>query len=162
MSSWSSWLIQGGGGGGGGGGPISQAIRDLLDDIERRIPKGSRVWSLNFGRNLCETFTKVILGTASAGLVATIMGFAERILSAPLEIVEGVPGTLTYLAARHELTLFTKGMAKSRPLVGEVWVGRHFTPAIVKRGVAAPTKIEWGRGLVRIDLDYRKQSEVLT
>ena len=49
------------------------------------------------------------------------MGFAERILECPMEVIAGVPETLEYLAARHDLTLFTKGQsgraeAEDRPL----------------------------------------------
>ena len=42
------------------------------------------------------------------------MGFAERILECPMEVIAGVPETLEYLAARHDLTLFTKGHPRSR------------------------------------------------
>ena len=42
------------------------------------------------------------------------MGFAERILEQPMEVIEGVPETLEYLAERHELTLFTKAIPRSR------------------------------------------------
>src|SRR5262249_17733395 len=38
-----------------------------------------------------------------------VMSLAERILEQPLELLEGVEETLAYLAARHDLTLFTKG-----------------------------------------------------
>src|ERR1041385_5485674 len=37
------------------------------------------------------------------------MGFARRILECPMEVIAGVPETLAYLTARHDLTLFTKG-----------------------------------------------------
>ena len=37
------------------------------------------------------------------------MGFAERILERPIELIDGVRDTLEYLSGRHELTLFTKG-----------------------------------------------------
>ena len=38
-----------------------------------------------------------------------MMGFAERILERPIELIDGVRDTLEYLSERHELTLFTKG-----------------------------------------------------
>ena len=43
------------------------------------------------------------------GDLATVMSFAERILECPMEVISGVEETLAYLAARHDLTLFTKG-----------------------------------------------------
>ena len=45
-----------------------------------------------------------------------MMGFAERILEQPIELIEGVEDTLAQLAARHELTLFTKGNAEEQRL----------------------------------------------
>ena len=45
-----------------------------------------------------------------------MIGFAERILEAPMEVIEGVPETLEYLAARHDLTLFTKGHPEEQKL----------------------------------------------
>ena len=46
----------------------------------------------------------------------TVMAFAERILECPMEMIEGVPETLEYLAARHDLTLFTKGNPEEQKL----------------------------------------------
>ena len=44
------------------------------------------------------------------------MAFAERILEQPMEVIDGVPETLEYLAARHDLTLFTKGHPEEQKL----------------------------------------------
>ncbi len=44
------------------------------------------------------------------------MGFAERILECPMEVIPGVPETLSYLAERHDLTLFTKGHVDEQKL----------------------------------------------
>ena len=62
------------------------------------------------------------------------MGFAERILECPMEVIEGVPETLVYLAARHELTLFTKGHPEEQTLkIDRSGLGVHFEHAAIVR-----------------------------
>jgi putative hydrolase of the HAD superfamily len=67
------------------------------------------------------------------------MGFAERILECPMEVIEGVPETLEYLSARHDLTLFTKGHPEEQKLkIGRSGLGAFFGhTAIVKEKDAA-------------------------
>ena len=69
----------------------------------------------------------------------TVMGFAERILERPMEVIEGVPETLAYLAPRHDLTLFTKGHVEEQRLkIERSGLARFFThTAIVKEKDAA-------------------------
>ena len=45
-----------------------------------------------------------------------MMGFAERILEHPIELIPGVEETLEYLSERHDLTLFTKGHPEEQKL----------------------------------------------
>ena len=68
-----------------------------------------------------------------------MIGLAERILESPMEVIEGVPETLEYLAARHDLTLFTKGHADEQRLkIDRSGLGRFFGhTAIVKEKDAA-------------------------
>ena len=68
-----------------------------------------------------------------------VMAFAERILECPMEMIAGVPETLEYLAARHDLTLFTKGHAEEQKLkIDRSGLGRFFGhAAIVKEKDAA-------------------------
>jgi putative hydrolase of the HAD superfamily len=87
----------------------AQAVRDVLDDIERANARIHGYGSLNFGRNLAETYRHLTERAVSEDHIRTVMGFAERILECPMEVIPGVAETLEYLAGRHDLTLFTKG-----------------------------------------------------
>jgi len=84
-------------------------VRDILDEIERTNAKIHGYGSLNFGRNLAECYRHLAEREISEPDLATVINFAERILECPMEVIEGVPETLAYLAGRHDLTLFTKG-----------------------------------------------------
>jgi putative hydrolase of the HAD superfamily len=86
-----------------------QEVRDVLDDIERANAKIHGYGSLNFGRNLTETYRHLVERDICDEDVRTVMGFAERILECPMEVIPGVAETLEYLHPRHDLTLFTKG-----------------------------------------------------
>jgi putative hydrolase of the HAD superfamily len=87
----------------------AREIRNVLDEIETVNAKLHGYGSLNFARNLRQTYEKLAERDISDADLQAVMRFAERILEQPVEIIEGVPGTLEYLARRHELTLFTKG-----------------------------------------------------
>ena len=91
-------------------------VRDVLDDIERANAKIHGYGSLNFARNLAETYRHLVERDVSDDDIRTVMGFAERILECPMQVIEGVPETLEYLAARHDLTLFTKGHPEEQKL----------------------------------------------
>jgi putative hydrolase of the HAD superfamily len=86
-----------------------QQVRDVLDEIERVNAKVHGYGSKKFGRNLRECYEKLVERAVAPDDLATVMGFAERIIEQPIEVIAGVPDTLAYLAERHELTLFTKG-----------------------------------------------------
>jgi len=114
-------------------------VREVLDDIERANARIHGYGSLNFGRNLAETYRHLVEREIRDPDVRTVMGFAERILECPVEVIPGVAETLEYLAGRHDLTLFTKGHAEEQKLKIDrsglgVWFGHT---AIVKEKDAA-------------------------
>lgn len=111
-----------------------QEVRDILDEIERSNAKIHGYGSLNFGRNLGECYRHLAERAISDADLATVLGFAERILECPMEVIEGVADTLEYLAARHDLTLFTKGHVDEQRLkVDRSRLGQWFGhTAIVK------------------------------
>lgn len=94
----------------------SQQIRDVLDEIERVNARIHGYGSVNFGRNLRQCYEKLAERKVAETDLQTVMAFAERILEQPLEVIDGVPETLAYLAERHELTLFTKGHPEEQRL----------------------------------------------
>jgi putative hydrolase of the HAD superfamily len=91
-------------------------VRGVLDEIENVNNKIHGYGSLNFGRNLSLCYERLVEREVREPDLATVMGFAERILDCPMEVIAGVPETLEYLSARHDLTLFTKGHADEQKL----------------------------------------------
>ena len=91
-------------------------VRDVLDEIERVNSKVHGYGSKNFGRNLVQCFQHLVERHIDELEARIITGFAERILEQPMELIDGVPETLEYLASRHSLTLFTKGSSEEQKL----------------------------------------------
>ncbi len=91
-------------------------VRDVLDEIEITNARIHGYGSLKFGFNLRECYRHLAEREVREDDLKTVMGFAERILECPMEVIEGVPETLEYLAQRHHLTLFTKGHPEEQKL----------------------------------------------
>jgi putative hydrolase of the HAD superfamily len=91
-------------------------VRDVLDEIEAANARIHGYGSLNFGRNLRQCYQRLVERDVEPEDLRTVMGFAERILECPMEVIAGVAETLEYLAERHELTLFTKGHSEEQKL----------------------------------------------
>ena len=111
-----------------------QEIREVLDAIESVNAKLYGYGSMNFGRNLRETYHKLCERSIGEEDLATVMNFAERILECPMEVIAGVEETLAHLSKRHDLTLFTKGnVEEQRIKVDRSGLARFFSyTAIVK------------------------------
>jgi putative hydrolase of the HAD superfamily len=109
-------------------------VRAVLDEIEIANNKIHGYGSLNFGRNLVECYRHLAERHIREDDLRRVMAFAERILEAPMELIEGVAETLEYLSPRHELTLFTKGHPdEQRMKIDRSGLERHFAhTAIVK------------------------------
>jgi putative hydrolase of the HAD superfamily len=94
----------------------AREVRDVLDEIERVNSKIHGYGSLNFGRNLRACYQHLAEREICDGDLHAVMGFAERILECPMQVIPGVRETLEYLAPRHDLTLFTKGHPEEQKL----------------------------------------------
>ena len=114
-------------------------IRAALDEIELANSRIHGYGSRNFGRNLRQCYQGLAQRQIREADLETVMGFAERILEQPMEVIEGVPETLEYLAAHHSLTLFTKGHPEEQRLkIDRSGLGGFFAhTAIVKEKDAA-------------------------
>jgi len=114
-------------------------VRDVLDDIERVNARLHGYGSLNFARNLAQTYRHLVEREIREEDVRQVTGFAERILERPVEVIAGVPETLEYLASNHTLTLFTKGHPEEQRLkIDRSGLGGWFShAAIVKEKDAA-------------------------
>jgi putative hydrolase of the HAD superfamily len=109
-------------------------VREVLDQIEEANNKIHGYGSANFARNLRQCYQHLAEREVREEDLRTAMGFAERILECPMEVIEGVPETLEYLSLRHDLTLFTKGHREEQKLkIGRSGLGVFFGhTAIVK------------------------------
>jgi putative hydrolase of the HAD superfamily len=109
-------------------------IRDVLDEIEAANAKIHGYGSLNFGRNLRQTYENLAERAVQEEDLNTVLGFAERILECPMQVIDDVAETLEYLAGRHDLTLFTKGHPEEQKLkIDRSGLGVYFGhTAIVK------------------------------
>ena len=91
-------------------------VREVLDRIEEANNQIHGYGSANFARNLRQCYQHLAEREAREEDLRTAMGFAERILECPMEVLEGVVETLEYLSPRHDLTLFTKGHPEEQKL----------------------------------------------
>jgi putative hydrolase of the HAD superfamily len=91
-------------------------IRAVLDEIETVNARIHGYGSLNFGRNLWQAYQRLAEREIREEDLKTVMGFAQRILECPMQLIDGVAETLAYLQCRHDLTLFTKGHPEEQEL----------------------------------------------
>ena len=123
-----------------------EEIRLILDDIELANIKIHGYGAANFGRNLCQCYERLAEREVGTEDFERLSALALQIIEQPLEIIEGVPETLEYLASRHDLTLFTKGHAEEQKLKIDrsglgIWFGHT---AIVREKDAAHIR-DWCR-----------------
>jgi len=125
-------------------------VRDVLDEIEMANARIHGYGSLNFGRNLTECYRRLVEREVREDDLRAVMGFAERILECPMEVIGGVPETLEYLATRHDLTLFTKGHPEEQKLkIDRSGLGRFFqhTAIVKEKDAAAYRRLAEERGM---------------
>ena len=125
-------------------------VREVLDEIEEANNKIHGYGSANFARNLRQCYRHLAEREVREEDLRVAMGFAERILECPMEVIEGVPETLEYLSPRHDLTLFTKGHPEEQKLkIGRSGLGEFFGhAAIVKeKDATAYRRLVEERGL---------------
>jgi putative hydrolase of the HAD superfamily len=125
-------------------------IRTILDEIEIANIKIHGYGAENFARNLAQCYERLAEHEIREVDRRTVMSYAKRILDRPMQLIEGVSETLTYLAARHELTLFTKGHPEEQKLkidrsgLGELF---HHTAIVKEKDTQAYAMLARERGL---------------
>jgi len=128
----------------------ARQVRDVLDEIEDANNKIHGYGSLNFGRNLRQCYERLAERDIREEDLNTVLGLAERILDCPMEVIEGVPETLEYLSARHDLTLFTKGHPEEQKLkIDRSGLGGYFdhTAIVREKDAAAYRRLAEDRGM---------------
>jgi putative hydrolase of the HAD superfamily len=91
-------------------------VRDILDDIERANVRIHGYGARSFVRSLHECYERIHRRVAAEDDALAIIALGERILSHPIEIIDGVESTLSYLRPRHRLALLTKGETEEQRL----------------------------------------------
>jgi putative hydrolase of the HAD superfamily len=125
-------------------------VREVLDEIEMANARVHGYGSLNFGNNMRQCYKRLCEREVCEDDLRTVMGFAERILQQPMEVIAGVPETLEYLSKRHDLTLFTKGHAEEQKLkIDRSGLGIYFghTAIVKEKDVAAYSTLAADRGM---------------
>ena len=85
-------------------------VRLFLNDVERENILKHGYGSHSFAHALVACFERLAERPITPELHDFIWGFAHRVSTADLEIIDGVPETLSYLANRgHHLVVMTKG-----------------------------------------------------
>jgi putative hydrolase of the HAD superfamily len=84
-------------------------VREVLNQVERESILTHGYGLHSFAHSLVQTFERLAVEPLTPALHETINGFAHTIAGHPVELIDGVPETLQYLAQRHHLILMTKG-----------------------------------------------------
>ncbi len=107
-------------------------VRAILDEIEIVNAKLYGYGSRSYARNLVACFERLVERDISDGDLAAVRRFAHAILEKPIQLLEGVEETIAELAARHDLTLFTKGDPEEQRLkIERSGLARHFRHAAI-------------------------------
>ena len=121
-------------------------VRDILDRMEGANARIHGYGSVNSGRNLRHYYEHLVKREIREDELATVMGFAKRILECPMEVIPGVRETLEYLAGRHDLTLFTKGHVDEQKVDRSGWADSSSTRRSSKRRMRRRTGDWWRSG----------------
>ncbi|MGA3018476.1 MAG: HAD family hydrolase [Bryobacteraceae bacterium] len=131
-----------------------QQVRSVLDEIEEANNRIHGYGTLNFARNLQQCYQHLAERAVRPEDLDAVMALARRILECPMEVIAGVPETLEYLAARHDLTLFTKGHPEEQKLkIDRSGLARFFNHAAIVKEKDAPA---YGRLVDERGLDPRR------
>jgi putative hydrolase of the HAD superfamily len=86
-----------------------EEVRQVLNQVEKDniVKHGYGLHS--FAHALVDTFEKLSVNPVTPEMHEKIHSFAHEIAENPVEIIDGVEGTLSYLAEKHHLILMTKG-----------------------------------------------------
>ena len=87
----------------------AEQVRLVLNDVERDSIVKHGYGLHSFAHSLVETFEKLTTEPVTPELHERIRSFAHQIAEHPVEIIGGVPETLTYLGEHHHLIMMTKG-----------------------------------------------------
>lgn len=105
----------------------------MLDEVQRQnIQRLKGYGSASFAESLVETYRRLAEKDVQDEDVQQVRQLVEHIQAQPLQLLEGVRETLTYLFPRHDLFLLTKGVAEEQKLkVERSGIEEFFRQAII-------------------------------
>jgi putative hydrolase of the HAD superfamily len=107
-------------------------VRSVLDEIEMTNAKIHGYGSKNYARNLAECYRHLAERHIAEADLKAVQEFAHQILEKPIELIDGVEETVSQLAERHNLTIFTKGdLEEQRLKIDRSGLGRYFEHAAI-------------------------------
>ncbi len=125
--------------------------RAVLDEIELANIGAGGYGSAAFTRHLRTAYEHLTERHIDEDDLRTVMAFGERILSQPIELLDGVEETLALLAARHDLTLMTKGHPEEQQMkIDRSGIASYFRHAAV---VPEKNPAAYHSLVVQIDVD---------
>jgi putative hydrolase of the HAD superfamily len=83
--------------------------RRILNETERLNIRQHGYGVRSFGRSLEETYVKLGGNLVLPSALEEVSSMVNDLERTPPRVLDGVPETLSYLAARHRMILFTKG-----------------------------------------------------
>jgi putative hydrolase of the HAD superfamily len=105
-----------------------EEVRAVLDEVERLMGYGS----VNFTRSLVETYRRLSESDPQDEEIQQVRRFGEQIRSHPLQLLDGVKETLSYLSPRHDLVLLTKGDVEEQKLkVERSGIEQYFRQVVI-------------------------------
>ncbi|HEY1937961.1 MAG TPA: HAD hydrolase-like protein [Candidatus Angelobacter sp.] len=88
----------------------AQEVRSFLYEVEKETIIERGYGSHSFSHSLVKCFERLSQKPVTPELHEFIWGFAHKVSNYPIQLIEGVPETLDYLAGRgHHLLVMTKG-----------------------------------------------------
>lgn len=109
-------------------GHAPEVLRRTLDDVEREIVLSHGYGLIAFEHALVQTWERLSGSLPGPERESEVRALARSVNQHPMELLPGVPETLTYLAGRHRLILTSKGDPEEQSAKLErSGLGHHFT-----------------------------------
>jgi len=93
-----------------------EQVRAALDEIERMNVSVHGYGSASFTKNLQQTYERLAERDLGPADIEHVLQLGQRIANQPVQIMPDVAETVSYLAARHDLMLLTKGHPEEQRL----------------------------------------------
>jgi putative hydrolase of the HAD superfamily len=115
-------------------------VREALNAVERETILAHGYGLSSFTRSLVTCFQRLSPATVSEEKIQSVIGFARSIAEQEIELLPGVPETLTDLATRHRMILMTKGNhAEQADKLARSGLADHFSAVEIVQEKDPPT-----------------------